>query len=349
MTRSTTRPTATGVSRRSEHRHGHRHWRRPAISRSLTGGSGNDSFTAGIGNETLHRRAGRRHLPLQPGQQGRERHRHREQRAGQRHRHTRLLAGHGRHSRSTSPHRPAVRRRGREPDLTLSSGDSIEDVIGGSGDDSITGNALDNTLDGGPGNDTLAGGLGDDTYVFGNNLGDRHRHRGPRPDVGRGERHPRLLGRGREPDGDDQRRQFVRRDRRDEPVDTANVENLERRARGRTRWTIRSYGSGVTVDLATGSRDRLQRTSKALRMSLGSNYNDSITGDEHATRSRAAGATTRSAAEGATDAIDGGAGVDTLVEASDSDFTLTNTALTSTPTVARRARRRRSRGSSWRA
>jgi|GEM_PF-259753 len=48
---------------------------------------------------------------------------------------------------------------------------NIENVIGGSGNDSITGSASDNVITGGLGNDTLAGGLGNDTYVFANNFG----------------------------------------------------------------------------------------------------------------------------------------------------------------------------------
>lgn len=42
----------------------------------------------------------------------------------------------------------------------------IENLIGGSGNDTLTGNSLNNSLTGGPGNDTLAGGNGSDTYVF---------------------------------------------------------------------------------------------------------------------------------------------------------------------------------------
>ena len=60
----------------------------------------------------------------------------------------------------------------------------IENVVGGSGNDTLTGDALVNnlnggvgndTLDGGLGNDTLVGGAGDDTYIA--NAG-RHPHRG---------------------------------------------------------------------------------------------------------------------------------------------------------------------------
>ena len=43
----------------------------------------------------------------------------------------------------------------------------IEDIVGGSGNDSLTGNALDNALDGGAGTDSLSGGGGDDTLTGG--------------------------------------------------------------------------------------------------------------------------------------------------------------------------------------
>ncbi|MCY2990027.1 MAG: hypothetical protein NTY19_19460 [Planctomycetota bacterium] len=50
--------------------------------------------------------------------------------------------------------------------LTLTAGDVIWKVVGGSLDDTLVGNALDNSLGGGPGNDTLFGGAGDDSYDF---------------------------------------------------------------------------------------------------------------------------------------------------------------------------------------
>ena len=48
---------------------------------------------------------------------------------------------------------------------------SIEDLIGGSGNDILTGDGGNNVLTGGPGTDTLAGGAGNDTYCFGNGWG----------------------------------------------------------------------------------------------------------------------------------------------------------------------------------
>ena len=48
---------------------------------------------------------------------------------------------------------------------------SIENVVGGAGDDAITGNDMANVLMGGDGRDTLEGGGGADTFVFGTEMG----------------------------------------------------------------------------------------------------------------------------------------------------------------------------------
>jgi Ca2+-binding RTX toxin-like protein len=50
--------------------------------------------------------------------------------------------------------------------LTLTSGTTVENVIGGSLGDTITGNALNNVIEGGGGNDVLTGGAGNDIYRF---------------------------------------------------------------------------------------------------------------------------------------------------------------------------------------
>jgi len=50
--------------------------------------------------------------------------------------------------------------------LTLTTCDSIENVIGGAGNDRLLGNGQDNRLAGGPGNDELDGAGGNDTYGF---------------------------------------------------------------------------------------------------------------------------------------------------------------------------------------
>ena len=51
--------------------------------------------------------------------------------------------------------------------LTLSAGNTIENVIGGSQADVLMGNALNNALTGGGGNDTLTGGIGNDSLTGG--------------------------------------------------------------------------------------------------------------------------------------------------------------------------------------
>lgn len=50
--------------------------------------------------------------------------------------------------------------------VAIAYGASIENAIGGSGNDTLIGNGLANVLEGGAGNDSLAGGDGGDTYVF---------------------------------------------------------------------------------------------------------------------------------------------------------------------------------------
>jgi Ca2+-binding RTX toxin-like protein len=50
--------------------------------------------------------------------------------------------------------------------LTLSAGDTIENVTGGALGDTLTGNSLNNVIEGGGGNDVLTGGAGNDTYRF---------------------------------------------------------------------------------------------------------------------------------------------------------------------------------------
>ena len=51
------------------------------------------------------------------------------------------------------------------------SGSTMENAVGGSGNDTITGTAADNVITGGTGNDSLIGGAGNDTYSFGNGFG----------------------------------------------------------------------------------------------------------------------------------------------------------------------------------
>jgi serralysin len=61
----------------------------------------------------------------------------------------------------------AFSRFGDYEDVAIAYGVSLENAIGGSGNDSLTGNASDNSLSGGTGNDTLRGAAGDDTLYGG--------------------------------------------------------------------------------------------------------------------------------------------------------------------------------------
>lgn len=56
--------------------------------------------------------------------------------------------------------------------VAIAFGATIENAIGGAGNDVLIGNAAANRLDGGPGADTMTGGAGNDTYVV-DNAGDR--------------------------------------------------------------------------------------------------------------------------------------------------------------------------------
>ena len=48
---------------------------------------------------------------------------------------------------------------------------TVENVVGGSGNDTVTGDANANIITGGGGNDTLTGGAGNDTFIFGPGFG----------------------------------------------------------------------------------------------------------------------------------------------------------------------------------
>jgi len=56
--------------------------------------------------------------------------------------------------------------------IAIAYGVNIENVIGGSGNDTLTGNNLDNQLTGGQGNDILNGGKGNDTALYNGNQAD---------------------------------------------------------------------------------------------------------------------------------------------------------------------------------
>ena len=111
---------------------------------TLTGGAGNDTYRFdtdnALGSDTIDESGGGR-------------------------RHARLL-GHHHPRRDHRPRQPAAQVVNAGLTLTLSAGNTIENVTGGALGDTLTGNALNNVLEGGGGNDTLTGGAGNDTYRF---------------------------------------------------------------------------------------------------------------------------------------------------------------------------------------
>ena len=117
---------------------------------TLVGTSGDDNLDGGAGNDRLDGRAGA----------------------------DTLVGGRGRDVADYSSRTEAVQLRigggpvsGSAADGPLGARDSIdasvEQLVGGSGDDRLTGDAGDNILDGGPGADTLTGGDGEDAADYG--------------------------------------------------------------------------------------------------------------------------------------------------------------------------------------
>ena len=112
-----------------------------ALANTITGGAGNDTLSGGDGNDTL------------TGGLGNDS----------------LNGGLGTDTASYAAIATAVTVNLATGTATGGGGTdtlvSIENIVGGTANDTITGNASNNYIDGGTGNDTMAGGLGDDTYV----------------------------------------------------------------------------------------------------------------------------------------------------------------------------------------
>jgi Ca2+-binding RTX toxin-like protein len=156
---------------------------------------------------------------------------------------------------------------------------SIENVIGGSGNDAITGDAEFNRLEGGAGNDTLDGGAGNDTLIggTGNDL---------------------LLG----GDGNDL---LVG----GEGNDTLNG------GAGTDTADYASSSDGVTVNLATGTaNDGLGGTDTLIGIEnvKGGTGNDSLTGDAAANRLEGGAGNDTLVGGAGDDTLDGGDGTDLL-------------------------------------
>ncbi|MDB5856869.1 MAG: Hemolysin-type calcium-binding region, partial [Ramlibacter sp.] len=207
--------------------------------------------------------------------------------------------------------------------LTLSSGDVVENLVGGAGNDKLSGNALANVLTGGAGNDTLLGDAGDDRYVFTVLWGTD------------------IVGEeGEAADGNDQfdfsaitgaLTVAVRADGTFTATSGSNsvtAENVERLLAGSGAASLdySAFDEGVVVDLKAETATGFFRVT-GFRNVTGSAYDDQLTGDNFANiLVGGAGADTVRGRAGA-DNLDGGLGFDTLLEVEDSDQTLTDTSL----------------------
>ncbi len=91
-----------------------------------------------------------------------------------------------------------------------------------------------------------------------------------------------------------------------------------------------SDGTGITVDLATGTASSFQSVQNFENVT-GSSYDDSIAGDANANILIGGSGNDTFSGGGGQDTIEGGSGVNTLVENLDASMTLSNTALVVTP------------------
>ena len=191
--------------------------------------------------------------------------------------------------------------------LTLSAGDTIENVIGGALDDTINGNTLDNVLtggdgndtlggqdgkdvlDGGAGNDTLVGGSGDDTFTGG--MGDDLLGRG-------GQRHLPLRHRQRPGQRHDRRVVGGGVDTLDFSATTTRAVTVDLGQRG-----AQVVNAGLTLTLLAGN---------TIENVIGGALGDTITGNALDNVLTGGGGNDTLTGGAGNDTIEGGAGDDTL-------------------------------------
>ena len=229
--------------------------------------------------------------------------------------------------------------------LTLAEDDTIATVIGGAKNNTITCNALDDTITAGAGQATLTAGPGNDTFEFGNNWGNATVVQSGSTTAGEGldtldfskvttnltaSVNPQSLT---SSDADGALNVSTPGTSGTDSVIATDIATLV----GGTGSNTLNYsdyystsGSGITVDLATGTATTFQRVQNFENVTA-SNCNDSITGDSNANILIGGAGDDTFSGGGGQDTITGGSGVNTLVENFDANMTLTNTALSETP------------------
>ncbi len=211
-------------------------------------------------------------------------------------------------------------------ELTLSSVNAFEHVIGGSAADRLTGNDLDNRLTGNGGNDVLIGGFGDDTYILSNNGGVDTITEADENGAGEDTLDfSSVTGNVTVRQASDGSFSLIQSSH---TIAFDNIEHL-RGGTGTNTLDFASAPAGLVVNLLKGTATEFLSIS-GFRNVTGSRFNDSLIGDASANvLSGGDGDDILSGGNGA-DSLDGGNGADRLYEQRDVNFTLTNTNLTAT-------------------
>ncbi len=175
---------------------------------------------------------------------------------------------------------------------------TVENVVGGSGDDTIYGSGLANVLDGGPGNDTISGGAGNDTLRGGTGT-----------NTLRGDA------------GDDRFDQGASALGADTIIGGTGIDTVD--------YSGRSQPLTVVMDGLTPSGEAGESDLIALDVEnvIGGSGNDSLTGNAGDNQLEGRGGVDTLVGLGGDDVLDGGAGLDILdCGAGDGDVDLDTTA-----------------------
>ena len=214
--------------------------------------------------------------------------------------------------------------------LKLSSGDSIENVIGTALDDTLTGNVLDNRITGGGGNDKLDGGVGDDVYVFADGWGTDTITERPGTNTGEGSDTLDFsavsvsvtVAMNVDADGNN---------RVSDGTNSVLMQNVETIIGGSGLHNALDYSlfsgtTGVSVSLLRGTATGFLSVSGFSDVT-GSSLDDTIFGDQNANILIGGAGDDTMGGLGGADTLDGGTGINTLWERQDADMTLTDASL----------------------